>query len=332
METKNKNSELKNFKKHYTGKMSSEEEVAFEKNLEEDPFAKEAYEGFLYLENDSARISLIEKKNLVLKEKFGFKNNRNIFPLKYAITFAASLAFFISSYIVIQNNLSTNNENLAENHIEELNIPEMIDSLAGSTFSNTLTGIKETTKPNKKKKTFETVGKAVQIEKSKKHNDTEFDNYKKRTRGKGVSSQIENKDNFKQSTNTAYTDDSEIVALENLKNPSEYKKGIVTYNKSEFTKAIKHFNNSLIQNNKISGSYYYIAMSYFNQNQSLNAIKYFDKTIDIDLDFKDNALWYKSLALLNSGKKIEAEVILTQISISNSTYKNVAIKKLATLN
>lgn len=313
METENKHSELKNFKKHYTGKMSLEEKVAFEKNLEEDPFAKEAYEGFLYLENDSARISLIEKKNLALKEKFGIKSNTNIFSLKYAITIAASVILFIGSYIVIQNNLSTNDENLADNHIEELNIPEMIDPLVDSNFSNTLTGIKEPTKLNKKKKTFETVGKAVQIEESKELNDTEFDN-------------------FKQSANTAYTDDSEIVAIENLKNPSEYKKGIVTYNKSEFTKAIKHFNNSLIQNNKISGSYYYIAMSYFNQNQTLNAIKYFDKTIDIDLDFKDNALWYKSLALLNSGKKIEAEVILTQISMSNSTYKNVAIKKLATLN
>lgn len=363
MKINNQHSDFINFRKYYTGNMSSEEKVAFEKHLEEDPFAKEAYEGFLFLENDHARISAIEQTNMALKEKFGLQNSSNIFPMKYIITVAASLVLFIGSYVVIQNNFSNKNENLAENHVEELDISEIveeeeiqaeiIDSLENDTFSDSLIEneedfldnndiiITEVQKSTKEKTSPIVEKEPVSIAESVEISENKSNASKKiKAEKEEVSALLENtkeepqiqiagKDKYRQATNTIYADESEITEVNNL---SEYKNGINAYNNSEYTKAIKFFNNSINQNRSVSGSNYYIGMSYFNQDKSLKAIKYFDKTIEIGSTFTENAKWYKSLTLLNRGDKAEAKELLNSIINSNSSFKNAAVKKLETID
>jgi tetratricopeptide (TPR) repeat protein len=373
MKTDNQNSEFKTFRNYYTGNMSTEEKVAFENHLEEDPFAKEAYEGFLFLKDDHARISAIENTNMVLKEKFGITTSSTILPLKYALSIAASLVLFICSYFIIQSNLVDKKQNFSDNHVEktsiteiiveESNITDIIDSPQENLLADTISFteleenveeiiekdldkiqskdviISDVKKPTKKKVASSPIIVPAQVADAKQIGNNEFDYYR--------NLKTENKDNSdlvteqpigidanksQQLTNTIYADDSEVTEPENLEDISEYKKGIIAYNKSEYIKAIEHFNYSINRNKNLSGSNYYIAMSYFNQNKSIKAIKYFDITINRNSSFKDNAMWYKSLTLLNRGKKIEGKNLLKQISNSNSIFKTAALKKLESLD
>ena len=70
------------FRKYYTGEMTAKEVAVFEKNLAEDPFAQDAYDGFLMIENNFQRISFIEETNMVFKEKAGIEAAAFIFPVK----------------------------------------------------------------------------------------------------------------------------------------------------------------------------------------------------------------------------------------------------------
>lgn len=373
MSTENQHSAFINFRKYYTGNMSSKEKTAFEKHLEEDAFAKEAYEGFLVLENDHARISAIENTNMALKEKFQINETANIFPLKYSLGIAASLVLFLGSYFIIQSNIFNKNESLADNHIEEeetISAPEekevsinSIDTLAQELYNDTLYDsqiaqaeseaedivISEVEQKTKKEKTTtkEKNNVATPLSpKEKQITEKEFDKYRGQTQeevsstnevadlNKKTNGNISEKEKAvsPQLTNTIYADDSEVLETEQKKILSEYKKGIDAYNNSDFNKAIKYFNNSLDQNRSIAGSNYYIGMSYFNLNKSVKAIKYFDTTINLNSTFKDNAKWYKSLTLLKKNNTAEAKALLNELIITNSSFKNAAIKKLESLD
>lgn len=364
MKTNNEHSNFKNFRNYYTGNMSSEEKVDFENQLEEDSFAKEAYEGFLLLENDFARISAIENTNMVLKNKFGIDSNSNTLPLKYILSIAATLVLFLGSYFLIQSDLFSENQNLADNHQKEVTISDIvkeesvklevidsfveydtIESVDESENERILQNEVAVTNVVIEKPATEKATKpaAVQVKEPEQLSGLASDK-KKPIKEKSISTeevfteeqpqpQIQKAyDKNEQLSNTVYADDSEVLEPEIAKNISEYKKGIIAYNKSEYPKAIKHFNSSITENKSLSGSNYYIAMSYFNQDKSQKAIKYFDITINKGSTFTDNAMWYKSLTLLNKGEKAEAKTLLNQIVTSNSSFKNAAIKKLESLD
>lgn len=354
MSKKNLHSDFTSFRNYYLGKMSPEDKNDFEKNIEADPFAKEALEGFTFIESDFDRISIIENTNMKIKEELGLETS-NVFPIKSFMAIAASVVLFIGSYFFISNNNSTEN-NLAENKVEiiedqNVNTNEIIikDTVFGNSDSLLMNDLEidedvivtdipladKTELKNKFKKEGKKaiatkqekteinvvealVNKEIGLEETK--DDLTIEGYKKTTT------------DFQSSTsmNSIAIDRQEFeeTSIE-LDKISNYKKAIVAYNKGEHSKAIRYFNKSISDKNNINSSNFYIGMSYFNQGKSTKAIKYFNKLNSTS--FKDKAEWYKSLSLLNKGKKSEAKAILEKIATSNSSFRDKAMNKLLSL-
>lgn len=107
MSLENNHSDFTNFRKYYTGDMSASEKTIFEENLENDPFVKDAYEGFLLYDTDFAKISSIEKTNMAFKEKIGLEAT-SAFSLKPIFAIAASVLVLFSAFYVLQNNFFNN--------------------------------------------------------------------------------------------------------------------------------------------------------------------------------------------------------------------------------
>lgn len=344
------------FLNYYLGTMSPDNKKNFESNLEQDPFIKEAYEGFLLLENDSEVISTIENSNLEIKKRLGIDTQKTLFPLKTIITIAASIVLLLGSYFYVSNNKLENNK-LATNHTEkiiqedkqiiheaeeELEFNKFgTDSLQnnGLVIDNDIVVEDVIIEPqNNKKETKETNNFKAKPVKEKKQIDFEK-NISENNSGKIIEtgevsspSIIAEKTSIQPSAlmNSIAINDDELVEYANeIENLSEYKKGIAAYNKSEYSKAIKLFNKSISNNKTINSSTYYIGMSYFNQNKHSKAIKYFDKLLYTS--YNNKAEWYKALSLINKGNKTDAKKLLTKIANSNSIFNKSALNKLSSL-
>jgi len=377
MSKENLHNDFETFRNYYTGKMSPEEKSNFENSLEKDPFAKDAYEGFLLLENDFDRISAIENSNMKIKEFLGLETSKAIFPIKTFVAIAASLVVLLGSYFFISTNFYSNNKenSIAENNIkkqekvieeepEEPKIDEVVvenDNVSDSTINNDTFTIKDVEQEtyfynvdvnkdetklndkieNTKVSNLEREEKVLNGNKSSKQKkQINFDDYYKNNDKNTEVEAEEIIEEGRTSTtdvapisvmNTVVYDDSELKESTEKQesNISEYKKGIAAYNKSEYVKAIKFFNNSLNKNKSISHSNFYIGMSYFNQGKHSKAIKYFDKVLNTSL--KNKAEWYKALSLLNKGNRTEGIKLLNKIANSDSVFSTAALNKLNNL-
>ena len=367
MELKNQHIDFNSFRKYYTGAMSSDEKINFEKNIDSDPFAKEAFEGFLLLENDFNRISSIENTNIALKEKFGIEE-KSTFPIKSIFAIAATMVVLIGSYFAISSNFKNQNEfaehktesiesiviNNDELGLQDNSTNEIYDSLD---FSNdTLKEIaddniviEETEIKNSKeksiyenKKTNKTDKADIEIikqtPKTKKQISAEqFDFYRnqKKSENKVVANSSKDEINVNAVTEVSsttsnsiyYEPESIVPTTEN----TNYKKGIVAFNNKEYSKAIRLLNTSIYQKKNISSSNYYLGLISYNQNKPTKAIKYFDKMIHSNSSFKEDAQWYKSLALIRRGNKNDALILLKKIINSNSKHAKSATVKLKEL-
>ncbi|RMA58504.1 tetratricopeptide repeat protein [Ulvibacter antarcticus] len=96
----------------------------------------------------------------------------------------------------------------------------------------------------------------------------------------------------------------------------------VLYRNNEYEEAIERFSNA---ENGVPDFqvFFYKGVSYMAQNQpDYNmAIQNFDSVLATDNDYHQQARWYKSLALLKSGKQSEAYALLETI-VAGKFYKN----------
>lgn len=141
MSVENQHINFETFRKYFSGAMSAAEKSAFEKNIENDPFAQDAYEGFLILETDAARVSALDSTNSKFKEKVGLGKNDNVFPIKTLVGIAASVVLLVGSIYLFQNNFNEKNA-IAENvvvapEIIEEEIVEMPIDSEGIYFNDT---------------------------------------------------------------------------------------------------------------------------------------------------------------------------------------------------
>jgi len=368
MSKENHHNDFINFKNYYSGKMKPEEKSDFENKLEQDPFAKEAFEGFLLLETNLEKISTIDNSNNRIKERLGLETAKASFPLKSFMTIAASVVILIGSYFFISNNLisSKTQESVAENiinvtnkeeaiektmNVEELEEVPLTDSFQIESLTTTETYDVSVVSNNND---FRYEKEEIIASPSKNNNNSfnytpkpttnkekkqiDFEEYLAMDENEGeeiIGQEIVSSpepitsDINRTMMNTVAIEDSELEETTILDNVSEYKKGIVAYNKSEYVKAIKSFNISISKNINVNSSNFYIGMSYFNQRRSSKAIKYFDKLLNTSLKYK--AEWYKALSLINKGNKNDAKKLLHKIANSNSNFKMEALNKLNTL-
>lgn len=362
MSLENQHNDFDLFRKYYIGEMSAQEKAIFEKNLENDPFAQEAFEGFLALETDFKRISYIENTNMKFKEKTGLEKSAISLPIKTLMGIAASVVLLIASVFVIQNNFTGSKAEWAKNDAKEhapenvetespadffvdttqVNIESIVDSALAEALAPEQDAVivKDAPIPKREepKQLAKKEDKPKPLQAKENNKQIDDDDYfgDKNSEKRAVSKTVEEEKISVASPITGqynaieYTED-ELEEKYKEKNISDYKTGIVAYNQSNYHKAIQSFNKALDNKTNINSANYYIGMSYFNLNKANKAINSFDKVIKTSSSFADDAQWYKALSLINKGQKEKAKQELESLSNSNSSYKNAAQKKLNSL-
>ena len=114
---KNKSRNLTDFLRYHKGEMSGEERNSFERELQKDPFAEEAVEGFSHVTTEEAENDL-----LALKKKAGRKIHKRSLVIYYRV--AAAIAVLVTiSVIYFSKKDSTEEITLSKNFTEELKTP-----------------------------------------------------------------------------------------------------------------------------------------------------------------------------------------------------------------
>lgn len=346
MNTENKHIDSDLFKKYFAGTMSPEEKLAFEKNLENDPFCKDAFEGFQFLDSDAKRVSSLENINLKFQEKFDLQKNENTFPIKTAVGIAASVVLLVGTFFLFKNSLFQNQNTLAENKVEEEEIIEETtalnttetDVIIYNDSDKIIIGFEEEYEdiapaPIASEKVAAEAKKSGTFE-LEKQAEAKATQSKQDSRG-ALAQESATTDMFSGNDKTLMENAVETTASRSKEISSEmisdYKSGILSYNQSNFEEAIIAFNSSIKKNQNTLNSNYYIGMSNFNMANYNNAITYFDKVISANSNFADDAKYYKALTLIGKGQKEKAKVLLTELANSNSSFKTAAQNKLKSL-
>lgn len=343
MENNHKHISQDEFKSYLAGKMTAQEKVAFEQFVENDPFAKEALDGFLLLENNAKAIELINNEATLLANKTGFdapQSNKKI-PLFRIVALAASLIFVVGgvffTYQFLQNNnqiAEANNEfieeqNLEENRRRRINSDLSINESAMEEDALEMPSAfeinkKETVKQEvldvdyKKNEAPKTISKE---ETSVPIADSFFElNDKKTTHESAGSPNVVSKE-----AQRATALQSEVNNSEPVTSAINFSKGYEKFQEGSFNEAISFFNEAIKNQEKVIESNYYVGMSYYYQKKYTKAIKSYDTVLNMGSNsLTNNTKWYKANALIEAGKKSEAKVILTELVETNSSFKGLA--------
>ncbi len=116
---KNKTGDEDDFLRYISGEMTGEERNAFEKELQKDPFAGEAAEGFTMLTEKEATKDLS-----VLKKKVDKRTGRRTVTIRYRI--AAAAAILVAVSVIFFNRNTEQEPALSKNYSEEVNTPLVI--------------------------------------------------------------------------------------------------------------------------------------------------------------------------------------------------------------
>ena len=114
---KNKSRNLSDFLRYHKNEMSGEERNSFERDLQKDPFAEEASEGFSLITSDEA-----EKDLSAIKRKLERKTGKRSPVIYYRL--AAAVAVLVTISVIFFNNRNMNEETtLSKNSTEEVKAP-----------------------------------------------------------------------------------------------------------------------------------------------------------------------------------------------------------------
>ncbi|MDD5569628.1 MAG: zf-HC2 domain-containing protein [Bacteroidales bacterium] len=96
----------------------------------------------------------------------------------------------------------------------------------------------------------------------------------------------------------------------------------------DYNTDLKKYEKILKENPDDYNAIYNSGIAYYNLKKYKEAIEKFDKTIAVSSgEYYEDALWYKALSLINSGKKEDAKIIIDKIILLDKKYKNQAEKK-----
>lgn len=108
---------------------------------------------------------------------------------------------------------------------------------------------------------------------------------------------------------------------------SEAEDAMATFNNGDYAKAEAQFNNILKKTPNNPDAQYFGAISAYINGNTVKAEKQFDQLLK-EGAYVEGSKWYKANILLKNGKKDDAVDMLRSLSISSGTYKSRAIKKL----
>ena len=126
---------------------------------------------------------------------------------------------------------------------------------------------------------------------------------------------------------------SEGVMAEHIIKYIPYKdfliEGLTKFSKNDYKGALGHLLTIQQQYPDDVNASFYSGLCYYNPGKTRNAITMFDKTIGNSITtFKEESEWYKSLSLLEDGKKSDAKELMKKIESEGGFYAKAAREKL----
>ncbi|MCD8528578.1 MAG: tetratricopeptide repeat protein [Chitinophagales bacterium] len=359
----NKDLHINTIKTYLNSKTTAAEKDAIKQNNLLDDFEKEALEGFESLEDNALALQRIKKLEQEIAEKTNLETKRE-FTIPFAkigAIAATVLSVFGIGYLVslglkndknemakletegvdenqefapVLNDTSTQNNAFFSDSLNQIlpqtiSVEERNNQTAKNENDDAKKLAKETSTANKDLNTFETA------------DDEAEDLVKPNTPLKApvpaqeTVSTLGKTSGDKASADSYFNNTGTITATEtiqsNIASSNNYANGKAAYDSKNYTDAINFFEQSVSDANNINESNYYIGLSYYNTNKASKALKSFDKVINTNEPLRNNALWYKSVILLDKGNTQDAKQILEELANGNSGFKNQAKDKLDAL-
>lgn len=160
---------------------------------------------------------------------------------------------------------------------------------------------------------------------------TEFEKYYRKTIEvrepvlKGVPAEFEDGEKLK-------ADGSEKETVRNVPAEQFLNEGLRAFHDGKYGKCIEKMEVLKKNNEKDMNASFYMGVSYVKLEMFEKAIAMFDEVINSTNNvFREEASWYKALALIGNGNKEAAKIILTEIAGKEGFYKEKAVVKLREL-
>jgi tetratricopeptide (TPR) repeat protein len=363
MENNKEHISSREFEAYLSGKMSASERAAFESRVQNDPFAQEALEGYLLLEDNKKAVGLIRDTDNLIEAVIGVAPPAKRINLSY-FKFAAMAAILVLAFGVFfwSTKLLENNEQMAQAEMAEEELIEAVtedvefeaprpdtetiyffdddnarkDKVRDNTDRFTEHEIKEPIKKTEALVVESKPEKPVKKEERSLMADVKPEKTTQEAAKKEQKPVVAAPEQVQPAVSSAnklaapVKSDVSAGAAPIEKSPFDL--GMEQFRKNNFQEAIKFFNESIRSNSRVMDSYFYSGLSYSRISQNSNAIRSFDVVIrDGKSQLVGNAKWHKAEVLIKQGEKEEAKEILRDLVETDSQYKTPAKELLKTL-
>lgn len=335
------NISVNDFKKYLSGKMSSAEKKAFEESIEQDEFAKEAFNGFMAIENNKNALNFIEKSIAASSKKIGLPEieTKNPSISIYKSLSIAAILVLIFGGLWMTYSLLNKTETIAENKQNETPIEDYIDKNEENQEVDSVINeleiedkIFETPSEEsvKEKKDITQRGDAPLKSDALEDYTEDIEVVQEPKTNKVATSSEIDKSNYGLSTTknlirsqpSPATQDAE--AIEEI-SVSNYDKAYEFFQSGNLKEAAKLFETSLKENIRVTESMYFLGLSNYYLQDYNKAINNFDAVIQSsNQNLKYNAMWYKADILMKKGNRKAAKKLLIDVANSESIFKTKA--------
>lgn len=321
--------------------MTSAEKKAFEESIEQDEFTKEAFDGYMAMDNNKKALNFIEKSIAASSKKIGLPETETKNPsisIYKSLSIAAILVLIFGG-LWMTYSLLNKTETIAENKENEIPIEEYINKDEKNQGLDSAINELEI-----EDEIFETLSEGSVKEKKNitpkgdaplksdaledKTEDIEVLQEPKGNRG-ATSSKINESnnslnttDNFMRNEPLPTVEDAE--AIEEI-SVSNYDKAYEFFQSGNLKEAAKLFETSLKENVRATESMYFLGLSNYYLQDYNKAINNFDAVIQSsNQNLKYNAMWYKADILIKKGNRKAAKKLLIDVANSESIFKTKA--------
>jgi tetratricopeptide (TPR) repeat protein len=331
--------------------------------LAEDPFAQDALEGLQSLSQPAAAQPVIDALQTKVRERAGLKETK-VIKLHWA-TYAwaaAVVGLLVGVGVLMINMLGNKDATLAENKeaapteitlfeaqtqetkLEQGPLPATDSSLVNSELSNKGASIQESPsevvvaadqedlvskKPALKDETQPQTSApaASAVAGASKVAETAALEEQKVVAAQNRSKALSETNAKKESVEAM--SDAMVVSASKSKPSVSVDDAMKEFNSGNYKKASEQFDVLLKNQPENAEALYFGGISDYINGNTKKSEKNFDKLLSGSKGYVEGSKWYKANILLKKGKKEEAKKLLEDLSQTNGSYKERAVKKLA---
>ncbi len=349
-------------------KLSPDDRLQLEKLLQEDPFAQDALEGLKSSLNQTTVKASISSLNKKVRERSGLKERKKleIHWVNYAWA-AVVLGLLIGIGFIMVNFLDKKTDNLALNEKKEMPAAPALqpkDTVSISAKPETLTTDSNATKRVVADTLAIMVSKNVAVSKQEEQKpvlQTEKDLKKteaakqaaapidamqtKNAIAKNAPENLQKKDDKQNNVKSPVAGvnerapaaaDKEVKAKktedykQEVRDPAALQdEAMKSFNSGDYNTAADGFDKILKHDPENADALYFGGISDYINGKTVKSESNFDKLLKKGSKYQEGSKWYKANILIKKGHSEAAKALLQDLTNTNGSYKERAIKKLA---